>query len=415
MSKYVKWSESEIDYLKQNIGATSIKGVATHLGRTVSAVHDKLHKLGLKTGRNWTAEEVAYLQDSWGMVAIPGIAKKLNRSVNAIKIKAFKEGLGAHLDSSDRVSLNQLLVAFDKSGSRGSGYFIGQLERAGCPIKYHRVDKNRFRVIDMGAFWKWAEPNKNLFDWAKLEPGILGPEPEWAKEKRRIDQQNNIRPHNTPWTGGDDNALKTMLAQYRYTYRDLSKYFGRSESAIKRRIHDLKIKHRPLRAAPRSWQEDEVRMLLDMHKRGFSYEQIADKMDRTALQVRGKHENMVHPEWQADIRKRKKEDKQKKKLVRKLLYLLKLHRNSMEFGEYWQKDMCMLWDDLDGCTAGESNCDECVSLQRIKPQYCRRCGAQVMSRKEIDICERCKKIRKWQHRKKVDTVDKIRGREKQAI
>ena len=49
-----------------------------------------------------------------------------------------------------------------------------------------------------------------------------------------------------------------------------------------------------------------------------------------------------------------------------MIYFLKLRRNALAFGEYWQKDMCMLWDPLKGCTANEKNCDECVSFQRIR-------------------------------------------------
>lgn len=361
--------------------------------------------------KKWTSEETEYLCDKWGTVSIPSIAKKLGRSVNAIMIRAQREGLGAHLDSDHRVSLNQLLIAFDRSGSRGSGYFIGQLERAGCPIKMHRVKKCRFRVIDIDAFWEWAEGHKNLFDWSKLESGTLGPEPDWVQEKRRIDQARNTKPHNTPWTAGDDNALKVMLEQYKYTYADLSKYFGRSEGAIKRRIHDLKLKARPIRPPARKWSDDEVATLLDMFERGYSFEQIADKLGRTALQVRGKHENILHPEWQRDIRQRKKEEKQKRKLLSNLLYQLKKYRNSLEFGEYWQKDMCMLWDDLEGCTANEANCDECVSFQRIRPQYCRRCGATIINRKKVDICDRCKQIRKWQHRRKVEKINRLHDEE----
>ena len=61
-------------------------------------------------GRNWTAAEKNYLQDQWGNVSIITLAKKLNRSQAAVMLKASRMGLGAHLQSDSRVTLNELLA-----------------------------------------------------------------------------------------------------------------------------------------------------------------------------------------------------------------------------------------------------------------------------------------------------------------
>lgn len=73
-------------------------------------------------GKIWKPEELEYLQDQWGYSSVKAIAKALGRSENAINIKAFKLKLGAHLDSGQYLSLNQLLLAVGITG--GNSYFF---------------------------------------------------------------------------------------------------------------------------------------------------------------------------------------------------------------------------------------------------------------------------------------------------
>lgn len=245
-------------------------------------------------GTNWTKQETEYLEEAWGTVSISGIAKKLGRSVNAIKIKAQKRGLSRHLNSGSSVPLHQVIVAMGKKG--GESYFTQMLMKAGCPIKRHKVINCSFRVVDIDEFWGWAEQHKRMFDFALFEENAIGAEPAWAKQKRTEDIRNHMRPNNSPWLPGEDDLLKKLLTMYKYTYSDLSKRFNRSEGAIKRRIHDLKLMQRPLRFEPRRWTENEAARLIELWDQGYSYERIADKLGRTALQVRGKHERILKPE-----------------------------------------------------------------------------------------------------------------------
>ncbi len=242
--------------------------------------------------RGWTIEDINYLDDNWGKVSIDGIAKGLNRSVNAVLIKAQRRGLGRHLYGDSRVSLHQLIVALGMT----DGYFAHRLMKAGCPVEHHRVRKCRFKVIDIEKFWSWAEQNKRMLDFSKFEINALGKEPEWVNDKRTEDVRNFIRPHNSKWTPIEDNMLKTILPLYKYTYADLRKKFNRSEGAIKRRILDLGLKERPLRCENRLWTEIETSTLIELWNKGYSYERIADELERTALQVRGKHERILNLE-----------------------------------------------------------------------------------------------------------------------
>jgi len=396
------WTPEEMEILKN---AKKNKLTRTQLvkilDRSPSAISDVCTRLGI-TIRNWTPEEVEYLDDAWGTVSIPGIAKHLDRSIDSIKNKAFEVGLTRHLHADVNPTLEQVWAAIGIQGS--TGYNTKRFIALGLPVHKHKVIKSSFRTVDLDEFWEWAEQNKRLFDFRNFEENALGSEPEWVKIKRREDIRNFQQPHNAAWTPAEDSLLIALLKMYQHTYADISKRLNRSEGAIKRRIHDLKLKQRPLREEARFYTDEETAILLKLWDAGWSYERIGEKLGRTALAVRGKHETIIHPEWAIEQRQKRKERKEKAKKVGYLIYILKLRRNELAFGEYWQKDICMLWDPVKGCIANEKNCDDCVSFQRIRPQYCRRCGITVMSRKKIDICDRCKQIRKWQHRRKIAVI-----------
>ena len=68
--------------------------------------------------------------------------------------------------------------------------------------------------------------------------------------------------------------------------------------------------------------------------------------------------------------------------------------------EFWQKDICIHWDNVHGCTACESDCDSCTSFRRIPVQYCKRCGKDFFERKSNDFCNDCRRARLKQAQRK---------------
>lgn len=254
---------------------------------------------------NWTKEEKDYLEDAWGRVSISGIAKKLNRSVEAVKLKAQKSGLSRHLHADDKPTLEQVWEALGIKGS--TGYNTKRFIALGLPIHKHKVVKCSFRTVDLKEFWTWAEQHQRLLNFRNFEENALGEEPDWVKRKRVEDVRNFLKPHNCQWTPEEDDLLKKLLKMYKYTYAGLSKRFNRSEGAIKRHIHDLKLLERPLRVESRLWSDDEVLKLLELWEKGYSYERIADLLGRTALQVRGKHERLRDPGLTSRSQKRYRE------------------------------------------------------------------------------------------------------------
>ncbi|QAT40856.1 hypothetical protein [Clostridium sp. JN-9] len=242
--------------------------------------------------RKWTQEECDYLQDKWGMISIPSIAANLGRTVQAVKVKAYKIGLRRHLHSGIEITINELAKALGKGSSYS--WILDRWCRYGLPVKMKKSINKEYKVIDIDKFWKWAEKNKDIVDFSKFEKDMLGAEPKWADEKREADMAA-VKYKKTPWTREEDNTLINMLNSYRYSYRDISDRLRRTGGAIKRRMCDLGLKQRPLKADNHiPWTNEEIKILLNLRSKGYSPEIIAQRLGekRSALAVRGKIERM---------------------------------------------------------------------------------------------------------------------------
>lgn len=121
--------------------------------------------------------------------------------------------------------------------------------------------------------------------------------------------------------------------------------------------------------------------------------------------------------WGAEAPEPTVKSEKHKETVRKpmarLCGLLLAIRNSMDFGEYWQKDMCQHWDAIRGCTMHCTDCDSCTSFQRIRPQYCRMCGGEFLERTERTYCPKCRAMRKKQAQRKYAIL--ARRQERRAV
>lgn len=381
--------------------------------------------------RNWTKEEEALLAEEWRLKSIPTIAAHLHRSVNAVKIKATRLRLGAHLDNSHMISFNVLLKTLGYSG--GYDNYLKKFTETGLKIHTHRVENNAFRMVDLEEFWKWAEKNKHLIDFSRLEKNLLGAEPEWVKSKRTEDYNRNrtVKPHNAKWTEAEDKELLRLLRTYRYTYPEIAGRLRRSEGAIQRRVNDLGIKERPIKADNHVlWTEEQIQTLCRMIKAGSNYESMSLAIGKSTKAIRGKvfttylTENLNkvaallgdgcwgnnRPERRIGQRlimnaEEKAELKQEMgKLVSLLTYSIRKQFNDQD---NWQRNLCHHWQEVKGCTVGETDCDTCTQFQRIQPQYCVRCGATFYERAENRRCEQCRQERKKAYYRKYLKTHKL--------
>ena len=393
--------------------------------------------------KNWTQAEKDYLSEVWGTVSVKQICKNLDRSENAIKVMKERLNLGRFTEAGDYVTFNQLRLALGYTG--GGGYANKSwFENRDFPVRVKLINRKRVKIVYLEEFWEWAEKNQSFLNFSKFEENSLGFEPEWAKAKRKRDRKFTVECKKTPWTKAEDEQLKFLLKKFQFTYAEIAKKLCRTEGAVQRRINDLKLKERPIKAYNHNlWTNKQICLLSEAIKSGENYEAIHDKIpDKSSKSIRGyvyrfyltenldkvrayigngdfgdnmpakrlKHMRVMQPEERYDAKEK----------VSMLAYILlevaKQKSNvSEEFKDYWQKNMCMNWDDVHGCKANEECCDSCTSFVRIREQYCVRCGSTIISRQNTNICVRCKEARKKQAQRKWAIMTKRKGGNKNDI
>ena len=237
--------------------------------------------------RNWSLEELQYLEEKWGATSIPAIAKHLGRSIQSVKNKAYRLGLLRFTDQGEYVTLHQLMIAIGQK--QNYSYLNMRLERDGFPIKYKTMINEKVKIVYIKDFWEWTKVNQTKIDFSNFEENMLGPEEKWVKIKRKLDKAKKREYKTTPWTIQEDKRLEQELNKYKYSYVDLSKMFNRTEGAIQRRICDLGLKARPLKADNHiKWTDEEYHQLGEMIKDRYNYESMSRVLGKSAKAIRGR-------------------------------------------------------------------------------------------------------------------------------
>ena len=239
--------------------------------------------------RTWSNEDKSYLEEKWGTISVKGIAKKLNRTETAIVLKSQRMGLGAFLNAGDYVTWNQLQIALGL-GLSSSGYkMISWVKNRDFPIHNKRIKSQSFKIVYLKEFWVWAEKNQMFLDFSRFEPLALGNEPAWVPGKRRQDCEERRRIKTIPWSAAEDDKLIRLVKKQLYGVQELSNLMGRTEGAIQRRLIDLKIKDRPIKADNTiKWTDSEFKSLGEMIIAGKKYNQMTAVLCKSVKAIRGR-------------------------------------------------------------------------------------------------------------------------------
>jgi len=99
-----RWSDWEVEFLRENWGKLKIQEIAERLGRTGDTVKWKAKTLGLpRLRREWTEEELKFLRENYGKLPDGEIAERLGRSKGAVTFKALTLGLRKMKVADDKI------------------------------------------------------------------------------------------------------------------------------------------------------------------------------------------------------------------------------------------------------------------------------------------------------------------------
>ena len=344
------WSAEELTWLNENWQLPDTE-LSEKLGRPVQSIRTKRLSLGLvgkdgKRQKDWSKEELDYIREVWGQKTIPEIAKKLGRSINAVKIKTMRMGYTGQKWYGEMMSARKVSELLGVDVHAVCDFWI---PKCGLKAKSKRLGETQktTTIIMFEDLLKWLETHQDLWDSRRVELYGLGMEYDWLVAKRKSDAQKPARKAQK-WTPEEDRQLIDMFRRGGMTNAEMGEVLGRPASGVEHRLLRLDV-----------WGTGKY---------------IGDARQKE--------------------RKAKREKFEQKALIIQLQRVLLAHRNSMEFGEYWQKDMCMNWDNVLGCKAGCTDCDSCSDFIRIQPQYCVRCGATFYEREPNRRCERCRIARR---------------------
>lgn len=351
------WTAEQDAYIAAHWQDQTDEEMAKAVGHPVSSTRARRAKLGFKTrntcrGPAWTQKEIDYIQEVWGQKTIPEIARKLGRSIDAVKIKANRLGYTGQMWYGEMMPARKVSELLGVDVHTVCDYWIPKCGLKGVKKRLGKSKKTT-TIIMFEDLLKWLEAHQDLWDSRRLELYVLGMEYDWLVAKRKMDAQLPVRKAQK-WTPQEDARLVAMFRRGNMTYAEIAAELSRPVSGIKHRLYRLDV-----------WGTGKY---------------VGDAL--------------------TEERKAQKENFERLTLIIRLRNTLLLHRNSTEFGTYWQKDLCMHWDDTKGCTAGGQDCDSCTSFARIKPQYCARCGSTFYERAENRFCQPCREARKKKAQRK---------------
>ena len=163
-----KWTDSQVEYLRENYGKVANGIIATHLGYTECAIKAKASDIGLKLGTKklWTDTEIEYLRTHYATSYMSDMCMYFNRSEKSIYMQAFLMGLKKD-DKFKRDNVREKM----------SPNFLAHCKKKGCVGVGYKMSKERYEKCSLTMFKKGDLPAKTnpvgtLFFWKRGEVWI---------------------------------------------------------------------------------------------------------------------------------------------------------------------------------------------------------------------------------------------------
>lgn len=188
--------------------------------------------------RKWTRKEEEKLASIYGTKSIYSIARILNRNPSGVlnKIKRMK------LSSSNEYQGLINITQFSKILNVHTSTINVWIKNREFPYT-RRVTtfKQSYILIDVDEFWEWAEKNKDVVDFSKIQPQILLPEPEWFQAEREIDKKMCSKGKRF-YTKEEDELIWELYYKENLNYKKIAQRLDRPEGSVSKRMSRLRIK-----------------------------------------------------------------------------------------------------------------------------------------------------------------------------
>lgn len=179
--------------------------------------------------QRWTKEEDDYLIRKWGLMSRVNIASNLDRSPEGVRMRAYHLGLLKANDNQD------MLVKTNVCQILGYRTHSVNTVLTGAPFKKVVTgNKRKVNMIRHEDLMEWLRTHQDKFDASRIEEYALGVEPEWLREKRRVDidaRQKGLKRKRDRWSPAElDEAIR--LHKRGWSDEQIAELHGRTPTAV---------------------------------------------------------------------------------------------------------------------------------------------------------------------------------------
>lgn len=212
--------------------------------------------------RRWSEEEVEYLKENWGKYSVYNISKKVNKTIESVCSKANRLGLGRQVEYQGYITFTMLaeLLKIDKAT------FYKYAKKYNLKYTAKKMPHSRIRITTTDNFFDWAKEHQDIIDVCNIPLNHLGVEPDWVSDLRqyRIDHpKDGLRLKQKEWTSLELSKLDIYIRTGKYTLTELATMLNRSESSVSNKISNLGLAHYIKLEERKVWTEDEAAILMD--------------------------------------------------------------------------------------------------------------------------------------------------------
>lgn len=241
--------------------------------------------------KSWTKEQVEYFERALGKTSLAAISKHLGKNIKAIEAWRKRNGYPTNTQAYDGIPVYEFAQAVGINDQTIYRYWIRE---KGLPVTLFKPGVKASKImVSLKKFWNWAYNHRDFVNFSRIEPGMLGEEPDWVDERRKLDYYDlGKKGWERPWIPEEDVKMLTYLKTYRYTYRQLSELMNRTELSIQNRMYITGCMYRPIAEERRTWAWEEEETLIRMRLAGETVGVIAKVLNRNQLQVKNKWERL---------------------------------------------------------------------------------------------------------------------------
>lgn len=230
--------------------------------------------------RVWSTIDEDELEELWcnSTFSLNTLERKLDRSKESIKLKASRMGLGPRNVRSDLLSIAEVSKEMQVSKDR-----VYRWIKLG--LKTKKVLAGRANnMVDVSDLLSFLEANKKLYDASIINKQLFIKEPKWLKEKRKLDRSSSSREYKyyREWDNTEDKYLISLVKKG-LTYKEIGDKIDRTAIAIENRVGILQIGY----MNAMFWSGQEIKYLRENSKY-MTVKEISLVLDRTEKAIEWK-------------------------------------------------------------------------------------------------------------------------------